>query len=200
MTRSLRMWIIGAAVAIFAVYGPACAQSIPSRTLLGVHLAEYHRMPTARKAVPSQQGPTPETINETATGPTEIGYVEASISAGSVPVGSGTLYISLAALGGPVMPGGSETCKSDGGCGFVSSQSPGFTPNSCAGPEIGQDAELVFTFSGTFCQEPTGEWNYKGSFTLTADGTEATSGTGSIDAAASANGDSSIMLTGVLAK
>ena len=138
-----------------------------------------------------------EAIDEKGFGPTQIGYVEATITSHGQPLRRGTLAVSLASLG-EALPA-SPSCSAELGCGFVAAVKPGFTFNSCSPPD-NNPGDFTFSLSGTFCQEPNGAWTYSGSFSVTSKGGNPAVGNGSIQAAAGANGQSIITLSGVLAQ
>jgi hypothetical protein len=143
---------------------------------------------------------TAEVINETAVGPTEIGYVEAAISRYSHPLGRGSIVISLASLGEALPP--SPSCSTERGCGFVTALKPRFTVNGCSPPTLdgNQRANFAFGLSGTFCQQPNGAWSYSGSFSVTSSDGSPAVGNGTVEAAGGENGQSIVTLSGVLAQ
>ena len=141
---------------------------------------------------------TVQVIDETAIGPTEIGFVEAAISRDSQPLRRGSIVISLASLG-EALPS-SPSCSAEQGCGFATGLKTGFTVNGCSPPTNGGKPQESFAFSlsGTFCQQPNGAWTYSGSFSVTSNDGNPAVGNGAIQAAAGQDGQSIVTLSGVL--
>jgi len=140
-----------------------------------------------------------QAIDETAVGPTEIGYVEAAIGGHSQPGARGSVVISLASLG-EALPT-SPSCFTEQGCGFTTALRPGFTVNGCSPPTPDTHHEnFAFNLSGTFCQQPNGAWTYSGSFAVTSSDGSPAVGNGTVEAAGGQNGQSIVTLFGVLAQ
>jgi len=148
----------------------------------------------------SANGASTELINETGFGPTQIGYVLATVTGPSQPLRRGGIVLSLASLGEPI--GQPVSCFAEGGCGSVA-LTPDVTSAYACSTRSGKNhqGDLAFDLSGTFCQEPSGAWTYSGSFSVTSKGGEPAVGNGTIEAAGGAgNGQSVVTLYGVLAQ
>jgi hypothetical protein len=138
-------------------------------------------------------------VEEVATGAAGIGFVQATLSKQSQPLNSGTLLVAITSIGAPVPtpgPGNTTMCFSQGGCGFLTDVTR-FTANGCTPPSGGKQAPIIFSVSGTFCQQPDSSWTYGGSFNTTSPNV---SGVGSIAIAGGTNGQTSIVLIGALAQ